>query len=634
MGPVPVVGLTIALSAAVFGARLGCPEQCVCEYRSYEMWCNATTLVEFPQELVWCPEELAAIKNHVAVLRNGSFSPCGDTLLLLNLTSAGIHVIERGAFDDFYKLQNLDLRDNNITTIWESMFIGLVGIESIFLQNNLIDTVEVGTRSYDGGESYNGVLYLNNNRLKKLESGIPKGISVLYLDHNEIDEVTPDLAVFSLVSLRFISLKGNRIETLKRRAFVGFTDATWFQNEDSPLKNLEHIILDDNRLRDIEPFSFEGLPKVKGINISGNDLRVLNPNIFRALTSLKSLWIVGSGVEEMRPEAFRDLDALEELDLSRNRISFIHGEVFADLPILERLALGYNLISTVSGDMFSGLLELKLLNLTFNRITRLEKASFLGLDGLEVLDLTYNLIESTEPDAFCNLTGLDKLLLDHNRMTKVQPLSFRELPSLRELSLSHNRISSLSPQLDERLSILRTDLYLRGSTVEIPEPREKLSLRRLLVLDLSGNELQDLPPGVFRETARVFSLRLRNNSFRFLRAGALLGLRRVYELSLHDNPLQCDCALLGAYLYTSRNKIDTKLFEKTEPLCEAPALYAGQEWSVALEQVYESAACAPLQPLAAANQAGLFVVGPILLVVIGIVTYYFQKIVRKIVSRY
>jgi hypothetical protein len=44
------------------------------------------------------------VDNNISRIENGSFSPCGDTIITLNLRNAGIMVIEDGAFDDFSKM--------------------------------------------------------------------------------------------------------------------------------------------------------------------------------------------------------------------------------------------------------------------------------------------------------------------------------------------------------------------------------------------------------------------------------------------------------------------------------------------------------------------------------------------------
>jgi hypothetical protein len=99
---------------------------------------------------------------------------------------------------------------------------------------------------------------------------LPKVIDTIYLD--DISEITPDYAVFPLITLSGFSLRGNRIKTIQRHAFVGLTNVTWFQKEGSPLQKLTFITLDDKIKEDIKPFAFEGLPAVK-VNISEGNLK-------------------------------------------------------------------------------------------------------------------------------------------------------------------------------------------------------------------------------------------------------------------------------------------------------------------------------------------------------------------------
>ena len=617
----------------ILGSKLGCPNGCDCEYRGYNMSCsNNKSLKAFPRYMVWCPEVLVMENNSIEFMPKDALTPCGDTIVNMSLKYCGIKVIENGVFRDFYKLMFLDLRYNLIKKIHEDLFLGLRDIIEIHLENNLIDEVERSNIvSYDLDETPKGNLFLNHNKLKRFEGGLPKGMENMYLEGNDIKEIVPETSVFPLLSLDTLFLNGNKIRKIKRRAFVGFVNETWFRNEDSPLQTLQEIVLDDNLIEDIEPFAFEGLPYIRGLNMSRNNLKIMKPNMFRALTGLKKLCIMNSQLEYIETDAFRDLDALNELNLSNNTLRDIKNNVFIDLPTLEILNLFGNKLKNIRKEMFFGLNQTKLLNLSANEIEVLKAASFQGMEKVETLDLSHNFITTTEQNAFQNMSNLDRLILDHNRIVKVQPLTFREIPMLRELSFKYNKITSLSPQLDDRLNVLRTDLYLRGNTVEIPEPEEIMSLEKLVTMDLSHNELQDLPPGVFREVKGLFSLRLNNNKFKFLRQLALKGLRRIYELNLHDNPIRCDCNMLGIWFYATLNKIDTKLL--TDGLtCSAPSRYRGKPWDV-LQEVEKSAQCEPLQPLGAGNQAGLFVLGPILLIIVGIMTYYTQKVIRRYIIK-
>lgn len=621
--------LLLGFCINILASKLGCPNGCDCEYRGYNMSCsNNKSLKAFPRYMVWCPEVLIMENNSIAVMPADALTPCGDTIVNMSLNSCGIQEIHNGVFRDFYKLYFLDLRNNLIKKIHENLFVGLTNIDVIHFEYNLIDEVEMANiTTYELEEAPKGVLYLNHNKLKRFEGGIPRGLEKIYLYGNNIEEIVPETSVYPLLSLDILYLNGNKIKKIKRRAFVGSVNDAWFRTEDSPLQKLQHIVLDDNLIEYIEPFAFEGLPVIQGLNMSGNKLTTMKADMFRALTGLKKLYIMKSGVKDIEIDTFRDLDTLEELNLSNNLISNLRENVFADLLLLATMNLSGNKLKNIRKEMFFGLNETKILNLSRNIIEELKAASFQGMEKVEVVDLSYNLITTTQQNAFQNMSSIDRIILDHNKIIKVEPLTFREIPTLRELSFRFNKITSLSPQLDKELNILRTDLYLRGNTIEIPEPKEIMNLERLVTMDLSHNELRDLPPGVFREVKQLFSLYLNNNKFKFLRVTALNGLRRIYELNLHENPIRCDCNMLGTWLFVSLNKIDTKLFDE-DLTCSSPAKYKGKTWEV-LNNVINSTQCEPLKPLGAGDQTGLFVLGPILLIIIGIMTYYTQKLIRK-----
>jgi Leucine-rich repeat (LRR) protein len=76
-------------------------------------------------------------------------------------------VIQDGAFDNFSQVLILNLRDNKVKAIGEGIFKGLSKIITIYFQNNLIENAWGGELTYDVGETSKGVLYLNNNKLKK-----------------------------------------------------------------------------------------------------------------------------------------------------------------------------------------------------------------------------------------------------------------------------------------------------------------------------------------------------------------------------------------------------------------------------------------------------------------------------------
>jgi len=50
MGEVPTSVFVLMPASMTFGSQLGCPVQCNCDYRAYNMSCNSTKLIKFPPE--------------------------------------------------------------------------------------------------------------------------------------------------------------------------------------------------------------------------------------------------------------------------------------------------------------------------------------------------------------------------------------------------------------------------------------------------------------------------------------------------------------------------------------------------------------------------------------------------------
>ena len=73
---------------------------------------------------------------------------------------------------------------------------------------------------------------------------------------------------------------------------------------------------------------------------------------------------------------------------------------------------------------------------------------------------------------------------------------------------------------------------------------------------------------------------------------------------------------------------DTNVFHGSQPICMVPEKHENKQWDV-LESIYNSSACQPVQRLAAVYQVTLFILGSILLITVGTLTYCFQ-IMRKI----
>lgn len=197
-----------------------------------------------------------------------------------------------------------------------------------------------------------------------------------------------------------------------------------------------------------------------------------------------------------------------------------------------------------------------------------------------------------------------------HRITALDSHSFSALLHLHSLDLSGNRLTLIHP---EALSIpasplqelnLSRSLYNSTSLTDLATALRWGGLRGLLRLDLSGNQLTLLPPGIFSHLPSLRQLFLANNSlvavyggtfsgashlqmleltsnaFTTFRTDALLELEGLgnIQILLGGNPFACSCEIRNflAWLNESRAQVDVDALR-----CASPKELSGtQLWGI------------------------------------------------------
>ncbi|KAM6909819.1 trophoblast glycoprotein-like [Xenentodon cancila] len=202
------------------------------------------------------------------------------------------------------------------------------------------------------------------------------------------------------------------------------------------------------------------------------------------------------------------------------------------------------------------------------------------------LIITGNNIHQIGPDSFKELENVTNIILSNNRITELASHSFSALTNLRFLDLSGNQLALIHP---ESLSIpgsplqelnLSRSLYNFTALTDLTTALRWGGLSGLLRLDLSGNDLALLPPGMFSHVPNLQRLLLTNNSlvavysgtfsgmdhlelldlthnaFRTFRADALQELERLGSLKilLGNNPYMCSCEIHGFVTWLNKSK--------------------------------------------------------------------------------
>ena len=290
--------------------------------------------------------------------------------------------------------------DENKTTIYESD----------------IDRIVEGP----GGSS----LRLAGKGIKDL-SGIEvfsdKGITWIFLDWNEITDLTP-LRGFS--SLEKISFSGNNVSDI---SVLG------------GLENLENITAINNKIENIDVL---GNLDMKYICLDGNNISDI---------SVVSNWtnLVDMSFQNNRIENIPDLSALSNLEtvnLSNNKIKSIEN-INGNM---KELSIDNNELPSLSG--IQNLLSLEILSCSNNQISSL--AELEGLSKLENLNINKNQIRDIESLANCSL--LKYLYMDNNFITNFENIS--NLTALEKYS-AYNQ--TIAVEIKEKII---------GENVEIPLP--------------------------------------------------------------------------------------------------------------------------------------------------------------------
>ncbi|TNM88436.1 hypothetical protein fugu_004690 [Takifugu bimaculatus] len=277
------------------------------------------------------------------------------------------------------------------------------------------------------------------------------------------------------------------------------------------------------------------------------------------------------------------LDSLLRLHINNNRLSTVDPQWFRALPHLEVLMLGGNPVEVLPERGFSTLKSLRSLVLGGMGLRSLAENALDGLESLESLSFYENLLTTVPTQALRTVSGLKFLDLNKNRIKLIKTGDFQDMIHLKELGLNN---------MEELVSIERAALD------NLPE---------LTKLEITNNpRLSYIHPEAFLQLSRLESLMLNSNSLIALHQHTMLTLPSLQEVSLHSNPLRCDCLFRWApdevsHLRREDSRTNpptprtVRLIQPQATLCsEPPELRGRRVREVAPREM--SASCLPVIP--------------------------------------
>ncbi|XP_026189335.1 leucine-rich repeat neuronal protein 1 [Mastacembelus armatus] len=353
----------------------------------------------------------------------------------------------------------------------------------------------------------------NELHLQRVPANISSDTQVLLLQSNNISSINTELQ--SLTNLTELDLSQNHFTQVSSMGL-------------SSLSHLVTLYLEENHIEELEDFSL------------------------RNLSSLEELYINHNRIASIGPKAFVGLTNLLRLHLNSNRLVAIDSHWFESLPSLEILMIGENPILGLEEKNFLPLSRLHSLVLAGMGLASVPSTAFLGLDYLESLSFYNNQLRSVPRDALSMLPNLKFLDLNKNPISRVQQGDFQNHQHLEELSLNN---------MDELL------LVERAGFRNLPE---------LAKLELCNNpHLSYIHPQSFSDLSSLRTLLLHNNQLSLLSGDLLSSLPSLEEVSLHSNPLRCDC--LSSWTPHLGNQSHLKLLESSFTICSSPPHLIGRE---------------------------------------------------------
>ncbi|KAG9272800.1 leucine-rich repeat and fibronectin type III domain-containing protein 1-like protein [Astyanax mexicanus] len=228
--------------------------------------------------------------------------------------------------------------------------------------------------------------------------------------------------------------------------------------------------------------------------------------------------------------------------------------------------------------------ELRLMD---NFITTLRHRDFANMSSLIHLTLSRNTISLILPYAFADLQDLHALHLDANRLTTLDDTHLQGLVNLRHLILANNQLHSISDGAFQDFLETLEDLDLSyNNLVDVPWDTISL-LVSVNTLSLDHNLIEFVPEGIFSNLHKLARLDMTSNKLKKIPPDPLFLRIPVYAkmkgspltalvLSFGGNPLHCNCELVWLRRLTREDDLET---------CASPKELSGKYfWTIREEE--------------------------------------------------
>ncbi|KAF5337656.1 hypothetical protein D9758_012998 [Tetrapyrgos nigripes] len=429
-------------------------------------------------------------------------------------------------------LTRLDVSNNRIADLTESYLEKITGLQTLLIQNNRLDDLPWHFPRLRSLKKLN----LSNNRFKDLPVVLCKleNLRDLDISFNMLTSLPRDIG--RMVNLERLVMVGNDVTSLPNECAemvnLQSLDCRWNLIKDlggiTLLPNLEVLNAEHNALQE---FALFGGPKLQHVHVSHNEI---------------------SRVTFVPGPVARPPYCLITLDISHNKLSTIDDSAIAQLPLLRTLRLDHNTFKFLP-EAIGSFKWLETLSCSYNGLESIPP--FIGkLQKLETLEIHNNCLTDL-PITLWNCESLRTLNATSNSISAWQyppipspahsiaiasgdPLSssasLRKGSTTSQMSSSSNNVHPCHPPLTLSLE----KLYLGENRIHDDLLSYLMLLREMKVLNLSFNDITELPSTFFRSFHRLEELYLSGNKIQTIPTEDLPKLTHLSILYLNGNKIQ------------------------------------------------------------------------------------------------
>ncbi|XP_061446284.1 toll-like receptor 13 [Rhineura floridana] len=386
-----------------------------------------------------------------------SFFQGHPSLTSLDIKHSKINVTQLIQLGSCTNLTWLDLSTTENKYLDKEVFTTFQSLE--FLSLDKCKVLRLSSRAW-GKQMRLRTLILRRNAISQLQEKVfypLKNLSYLDLSKNRLTNLQ-QRSFFGMEALRTLILQGCQITAVTRNTF-------------HYARKMKFLDLRDNSIKLLKDNAFL-LNHMVTLLLSGNKILTIKRRAFVKLNSLKYLYLDHNLLYKLSLRVFAPLKKLETLDLGHNCLftynKYDYPSPFVGLLSLRKLDLSFQRPRQPicpTNKVFQGLESLQYLSLKGNPSILFFNLTFVNLTSLESLDLSeiqfgYNDSWKPHPNIFQGLSNLSRLWIEGSAIQDLPEQVFSGLPSLEQLSLSRNDLRTISKKLVGGLSSLK---YLDAS---------------------------------------------------------------------------------------------------------------------------------------------------------------------------